>query len=190
MAGTSSGLKSVVKGVACGTVGLFAAPYQGAQTGGFTGFCQGLASGLLGAVALPVAGAAIGAMQVGRGLVNTAEAIYETNNGKDWDQERREWFEYDLKKDSDRVRALDEFAEGGEGGQSARGGLSSRGRGPKNVKDTEYYDLLSVLPDASTDSIKKAYYKRALKLHPDKNPGDEEAAHKFQRISEAYQVQA
>ena len=36
----------------------------------------------------------------------------------------------------------------------------------------------------------QAYYKKALRLHPDKNPGDEEAKEQFQAISEAYQVLA
>ena len=42
--------------------------------------------------------------------------------------------------------------------------------------------------DATTDEIKKAFYKRALRLHPDKNPGDAEATRLFQKASEAYQV--
>jgi DnaJ-class molecular chaperone len=50
--------------------------------------------------------------------------------------------------------------------------------------------LLGVRSDASTDEIKKAYYKRALKLHPDKNPGDKTKAEEFQKVSEAYQVLA
>ncbi|KAF2402676.1 DnaJ-domain-containing protein [Trichodelitschia bisporula] len=56
------------------------------------------------------------------------------------------------------------------------------------VVDTTYYDALQVTPDATELEIKKAYRKLAIKLHPDKNPGDETAGAKFQAIGEAYQV--
>ncbi|KAF2141063.1 uncharacterized protein K452DRAFT_272884 [Aplosporella prunicola CBS 121167] len=56
------------------------------------------------------------------------------------------------------------------------------------VADTAYYDALQVPPTASELEIKKAYRKLAIKLHPDKNPGDETAHEKFQAIGEAYQV--
>ena len=63
IAGASSGLKSALKGVVGGTVGLIAAPIVGAQTQGVGGFFTGLVTGILGAVALPVAGAAVGCLQ-------------------------------------------------------------------------------------------------------------------------------
>lgn len=56
------------------------------------------------------------------------------------------------------------------------------------VVDTAYYDALQVPPTATELEIKKAYRKLAIKLHPDKNPGDETAHAKFQEIGEAYQV--
>jgi hypothetical protein len=152
------------------------------------GFFLGLASGLFSAVALPVAGCAVGAMQMGRGVVNTIEASYETHNGKDWDNEKREWFTYSLEHDASKVQAMDE-ADGGEGtpGSPGRNGSAGGGGGPK-PKDTTFYELLGVNYDASTDQIKKAYYKKALKLHPDKNPDDPKAKELFQKASEAYQV--
>lgn len=51
-----------------------------------------------------------------------------------------------------------------------------------------YYDILGVSKDATADAIKKAYRKRAMKYHPDKNPGDQEAESKFKEAAEAYEV--
>ena len=52
----------------------------------------------------------------------------------------------------------------------------------------DYYEVLGVDKNASTDEIKKAYRKLAVKYHPDKNPGDKEAEEKFKEAAEAYSV--
>lgn len=57
---------------------------------------------------------------------------------------------------------------------------------PRKVADTRYYDALEITPDATAAEIRKAYYKLALKCHPDKNPGDPEAHKKFQAIGTAF----
>ncbi|PRP81547.1 hypothetical protein PROFUN_10909 [Planoprotostelium fungivorum] len=57
-----------------------------------------------------------------------------------------------------------------------------------NTKDTAYYDVLGITPDATAEDIKKGYYKAARSCHPDKHPDDPDAELKFKQLSEAYQV--
>ncbi|MPZ54220.1 MAG: molecular chaperone DnaJ [Acidimicrobiia bacterium] len=54
--------------------------------------------------------------------------------------------------------------------------------------EKDFYEVLGVSPDASTDEIKKTYRKLAQKHHPDSNPDDETAEERFKQISEAYGV--
>lgn len=58
------------------------------------------------------------------------------------------------------------------------------------VVDTALYDVLDVGPEASAQEIRKAYHKKSLACHPDKNPPErkEEASREFQRVSHAFEV--
>lgn len=52
----------------------------------------------------------------------------------------------------------------------------------------DYYEVLGLKKDATSEEIKKTYRKLALKYHPDRNSSDSGAEKKFKEINEAYQV--
>jgi len=59
---------------------------------------------------------------------------------------------------------------------------------PMAATKRDYYEVLGIDRDAAPDDVKKAYRQMALKFHPDRNPGDEEAPKKFKEAAEAYEV--
>lgn len=193
MAGFSSGMKTVGKGVAAGVATLVAAPVVGAATEGVTGFFKGMGAGLVAAVALPVTAVGVAGYQMARGVANTPEAISESNKGRKWDKKNRQWIEYYYSLD-DEIKQLNEKETNPSQKNNDESEDCTRRETmnvtSKTVADTTYYDLLSVSTDASADEIRRQYYRKAKQYHPDKNPDDADAKEKFQKLGEAYQILA
>lgn len=51
-----------------------------------------------------------------------------------------------------------------------------------------YYRVLELNQDATEADIKKAFRRLSIKFHPDKNPGDQEAAKKYLEVNKAYEI--
>ena len=185
-------IRSVLVGAVGGVAMTLAAPVMGARESGIKGFAGGCAQGVVGLVALPLIGVAQGVYDLGRGIGATPLAIQATVVGKEWDG--TSWQFYALGRERDAVDAIDPdaaFAAARERQREEKAAVKKGGglfAPSTNVASTEFYDVLDVPPDASAARIKKSYYKKALQCHPDKHPGDADAAAKFQKIGAAYQV--
>lgn len=194
VAGTASGLKTVARGLGLGLASLFVQPYFGAKYGGAKGFMKGIGAGLATCTASTVVGTMVGTGQIIRGVVNTPSAVVNKAYGQVWNSERRAWEKdwYSLPEEAAEVLATSppDFTAGGSSSSSSsatRGALNSRRR-PRRAVDTALYDELGVSPEASEAEIRKAFYKKSLALHPDKNPGNTEATKQFQAVSDAYRI--
>jgi DnaJ family protein C protein 7 len=88
----------------------------------------------------------------------------------------------------DAVRELKELAEQDPNDPSLAKEVRKAELELKKSKRKDYYKILGVEKDADDNQIKKAYRKVALIHHPDKNPGDDDAAERFKDITEAYET--
>lgn len=201
------GAGNILRGTLMGAAMVVTAPVQGAMQGaqeggaigGLKGFGMGLGMGLVGGAAMAVGGAVTGAMQIGRGLYHTPGAVSASFSGKEWDEEKGEWYVYSLPSEAETMlsRDVESFIESmrseleAEAEQQQRvqqDGDSKEENSAKQVVDSGYYDLLGVPPNASAAAIKKAYYLKAKECHPDRHRDDPDAHSRFQKIGEAYNV--
>ncbi|WVQ95578.1 hypothetical protein IAU59_002675 [Kwoniella sp. CBS 9459] len=105
----------------------------------------------------------------------------------------KQFFNHPQPKPASSSSSSSRFPGAGSSSNNANSGPSSgsgrRGIGTdRNPIDLAYYDVLGLDSQCTTEEIKKAYRRLAIKLHPDKNRDDPDAEEKFKQISIAYQV--
>lgn len=118
-----------------------------------------------------------------RGVVNTPEALSQGSHMK-WDKELGRWVDDTVNLTELSFSKLEDSDSDDEEDAERAKALGV----DRKVKDMEFYDMLGVPANATAGEIKKAYYKKALKMHPDKNPNDPQANEKFQKLAQAYQI--
>jgi curved DNA-binding protein CbpA len=140
-----------------------------------------------------VLGAVSGVVKIGQGVAAVPQQIMAPRQGKWWNEVEGRWVLTNLPTDAatllkDGAVPEDDADILGDIQQELDAGASKEFGLPKTVKDMYYYDQLEVDADADQPTIKRKYYLLARQYHPDKHPGDDEAAEKFKAIAEAYQV--
>jgi len=196
--GVGSGVSNIVKGAVGGAGVVVLLPLLGGAVGakqaGIVGGAFGLAigaiGGVLGGAAMIVGGAVSGVVQIGRGVAAVPQQLIAPRQGKYWNEYDGKWEESDLEAEKKALEGVPEDNSDllGDVEKDLDDGKKKQDGAPEEVVDMFYYETLDVAPDADKGTIKRKYYKLAKQYHPDKNPGDEEAAQKFKVIAEAYQV--
>jgi curved DNA-binding protein CbpA len=184
--GLIQGLTSAVSGVVSGAVTLVSAPLLGASSGGIGGLAVGIGAGVVAAVTLPTMGILLCGIKIGQGIANTPESILAFIRSKPVDETTRPM----SPEDQEAADIIDEqlYAE------SRR--FVEREVAPDEDKldsaalREEYksqFDVLGLSLDASSADIMRAYYTKALAVHPDTNKSPE-AHEQFSQLSKAYFV--
>lgn len=183
--GIAYGFGTIAGGFAIGGVALVAAPVMLAKEKGPLGAVAGVAAGVAGlglSVGIGVLG---GGAKMVQGVFNTPAAIAAIAAKDDlYGKEQIDLAAVSAEKHAEEER-YGAAREKVERASSIPNDLTGNEYKPtKDVAETEYYGLLGKPPDASAAELKRAYYKLAMKQHPDKG-GDKEA---FQKLGTAYQT--
>lgn len=120
-------------------------------------------------------------------LVKLARIALDTSEAVDVREEAREHYQLLFADDVslDQILARLEAFGAEVSARALRALRQSERQAPASGAGRNYYEILGVSPDADLQTLKAAYRKLAMQLHPDTHPGNEE---EFKRIGEAYAV--
>jgi curved DNA-binding protein CbpA len=180
--GFKNAVTSVLIGSTIGGLSFFIMPVAGwyhssaanAGGAGWSGLFVGGLAGAISGATVTLVGVVNAGYQVITSVYTTFSAIAAAWQGtRVWDEAAEAWVVYDLKTEIDEISAA---------------GNNNNNSKDRKVRDMGYYDLLQVPSHASAKEIKKAYYRQAKELHPDKNPGNDEAAEQFRHLHTVYRI--
>lgn len=144
--------RSVMTGVGMGALSFLAMPVAGFRQGGLSGLVAGGLAGTLYGAVFAVMGIVNGAYQMARGAWETPNALRAAQQGMVWDFNLEKWNMYFIEDELEELASLSRFHD-----------MS------RLVKDTTYYNVIGVEITADAKEIKRAYYRKARHVHPDKN---------------------
>jgi hypothetical protein len=162
-------VKSAAIGTAMAAVSFIAIPMLGFQKAGIPGLVAGGLAGTLYAMIFAAVGFSYAVYQLVLGAMATPSAWNAARLGQIWKDNVQDYEFYFMDQEVQELASQSQYNQ-----NNNRGG---------NVKDMSYYELLHVPATAVPKEIKRAYYRQARDVHPDKNKGSEEAAEKFRKIA-------
>lgn len=176
--GLIEALPLIWKGYFSGFESMLDLSHKGYTENGALGFLVGFTEGSIHFATMTATGAMAGIYQGIKGVERTLEAIRASRKGKTWDKRLREWFYYNLDQEAQSI-----LTDQTEKATTAPPKRHLRRR----VKESTYYDILSVPIDANHTEIKKAYYQLALSVHPDKSDA-QSAEEQFRQLNTIYKT--
>lgn len=166
--GTWNAIVTLLLAGTINTVTMLGIPLLAFRQEGARGGVLGTIGASIFALVISVGSVASAAYQFLLGVIATPSAIQAVARGQVWDSSQRVWTVYNLEEETRTI-------------QTRR-----RNKRQDGVKDMSLYDLLEVSVDASSKDIKRAYYRKAKDVHPDKRPDDQQANEQFLHLHQAY----
>ena len=153
--GIASGLGNALKGTGAGLAAWGAMTWAGAKTEGFKGGLKGFGIGAAVGIGMTGAGIVTGVGQIGKGLINTGDAVRHAGKGEEYDEETGKYFTYILNDEAKEFleKSDEDFLAEYEQENGKYVGMKEMFKDhlppDEKVKDTKLYEALGVEPDAT-----------------------------------------